>query len=181
MSEIPNCDEVGVLGFIPGVMGLLQAKEAIFYLAGFSSPAQGALLRWDARDMSMRHFKVDREANAAGNIFPKTNLDEVREIQVDEAHALLEQNKAYILDVREMDEFAIASIPDTLQIPMHKVPQNTASLPVHKKCLVMCHHGMRSAHVIRFLQQEKGFTNLYNVMGGIDAWSLKIDPSIPRY
>jgi adenylyltransferase/sulfurtransferase len=80
-----------------------------------------------------------------------------------------------------MDEFAIASIPDSLQIPMHKVSNNIASLPVHKKCLVMCHHGMRSAHVIRFLQQEKGFTNLYNVTGGIDAWSLKIDPSIPRY
>ena len=153
MSEIPNCDEVGVLGFIPGIMGLLQAKEAIFYLAGFSSPAQGALVRWDARDMSMKHFKVEREANAAVNIFPKTNLDEVREIQV----------------------------PDTLQIPMHHVPTNIASLPVHKKCLVMCHHGMRSAHVIRFLQQEKGFTNLYNVSGGIDAWSLKINPSIPRY
>ena len=181
MSEIPNCDEVGVLGFIPGIMGLLQAKEAIFYLAGFSSPAQGALVRWDARDMSMKHFKVDREANAAVNIFPKTNLDEVREIQVGEAYALLEQNEAYILDVRELDEFEIASIPDTLQIPMHQVPHNTASLPVHKKCLVMCHHGMRSAHVIRFLQQEKGFTNLYNVSGGIDAWSLKIDPSIPRY
>ena len=181
MSEIPNCDEVGVLGFIPGIMGLLQAKEAIFYLAGFSSPAQGALLRWDARDMSMRHFKVDREANAAVNIFPKMNLDEVREIQVDEAFTLLEQNEAYILDVRELEEFEIASLPDTLQIPMHKVPHNTASLPIHKKCLVMCHHGMRSAHVIRFLQQEKGFTNLYNVAGGIDAWSLKIDPSIPRY
>lgn len=181
MSEIPNCDEVGVLGFIPGIMGLLQAKEAIFYLAGFSSPAQGALLRWDARDMSMKHFKVDREANAAGNIFPKLNVDEVREIQVGEAYALLQQNLAYILDVRELDEFEIASIPDTLQIPMHKVPHNTASIPVHKKCLVMCHHGMRSAHVIRFLQHEKGFTNLYNVTGGIDAWSLKIDPSIPRY
>ncbi len=181
MSEIPNCDEVGVLGFIPGIMGLLQAKEAIFYLAGMSSPAQGALLRWDARDMSMKHFKVEREPDAALHIFPRTNLDEVREIQVGEAYALLRQNLAYILDVRELDEFEIASIPDTLQIPMHHVPTNIASLPVHKKCLVMCHHGMRSAHVIRFLQQEKGFTNLYNVTGGIDAWSLKIDPSIPRY
>jgi len=181
MSEIPNCDEVGVLGFIPGIMGLLQAKEAIFYLAGFSSPAQGALLRWDARDMSMKHFKVEREANAATNIFPKTSLDEVREIQVDDAFALLEQNLAYILDVRELDEFSIASIPDALQIPMYQVAANVSSLPVHKKCLVMCHHGMRSAHVIRFLQQEKGFTNLYNLSGGIDAWSLKIDPSVPRY
>ena len=181
MSEIPNCDEVGVLGFIPGIMGLLQAKEAIFYLAGISSPAQGALLRWDARDMSMKHFKVERESDAALHIFPKTNLDEVREIQVGEAYTLLQQNLAYILDVRELDEFEIASIPDTLQIPMHHVPTNITSLPVHKKCLVMCHHGMRSAHVIRFLQQEKGFTNLYNVTGGIDAWSLKIDPSIPRY
>jgi adenylyltransferase/sulfurtransferase len=181
MSEIPNCDEVGVLGFIPGIMGLLHAKEAIFYLAGFSSPAQGALLRWDARDMSMKHFKVEREANAATNIFPKTNLDEVREIQVDDAFALLEQNLAYILDVRELDEFSIASIPDALQIPMYQVAANVSSLPVHKKCLVMCHHGMRSAHVIRFLQQEKGFTNLYNLSGGIYAWSLKIEPSVPRY
>ena len=181
MSEIPNCDEVGVLGFIPGIMGLLQAKEAIFYLAGFSSPAQGALLRWDARDMSMRHFKVAREPNARSNIFPQKKLDEVRGMSVDAAFDLLKQNEAYILDVRELAEFEIASIPDTLQIPMHQVAANTASLPIHKTCIVMCHHGLRSAHVIRFLQQEKGFTNLYNLTGGIDAWSLKIDANIPRY
>lgn len=181
MSEIPNCDEVGVLGFIPGIMGLLQAKEAIFYLAGFPSPAQGALLRWDARDMTMKHFKIEREPNATLHIFPKFNQEEVREIQVDEAYTLLEQNLAYVLDVRELVEFKLASLPDSIQIPMHEVPNHIASLPVHKKCLVMCHHGMRSAHVIRFLQQEKGFTNLYNVAGGIDAWSLKIDPNIPRY
>lgn len=181
MSEIPNCDEVGVLGFIPGIMGLLQAKEAIFYLTGFASPAQGALLRWDARDMSLKHFKVEREANAASNIFPKKNLDEVRSLSVDAANTLLKQNDAYILDVREHDEYEIASIPDTLQIPMHDVASNIASLPTHKTCIVMCHHGMRSAHVIRFLQEEKGFTNLYNLTGGIDAWSLKIDANIPRY
>lgn len=181
MSEIPNCDEVGVLGFIPGIMGLLQAKEAIFYLAGFSSPAQGSLIRWDSRDMSMKHFKVEREPNAESAIFPQTSLDEVREIQVDKAFALLGQNLAYILDVRELEEFEIAFIPDALQIPMHQVAINTAILPVDKTCIVMCHHGMRSAHVIRFLQQEKGFTNLFNLTGGIDAWSLKIDSNIPRY
>jgi len=181
MSEIPNCDEVGVLGFIPGIMGLLQAKEAIFYLAGMSSPAQGALLRWDARDMSMKHFKVEREPDAVKHIFPKPNLNEVREMEVGEAFSLLQQNLAYILDVREHDEFEIASIPSSLKIPMHQVAVNVSSLPIHKTCLVMCHHGMRSAHVIRFLQQEMGFTNLYNITGGIDAWSLKIDPSIPRY
>jgi hypothetical protein len=106
-------------------MGLLQAKEAIFYLAGMSSPAQGALLRWDARDMSIKHFKVEREPDAALHIFSKTNVDEVREIQVGEAYTLLRQNLAYILDVRELDEFEIASIPDTLQIPMHEIcPRN---------------------------------------------------------
>jgi adenylyltransferase/sulfurtransferase len=181
MSEIPTCDEVGVLGFIPGVMGLLQAKEAIFYLAGFTSPAQGSLLRWDARDMSMKHFKVEREPLAAMNIFPKKNLDEIRGLTVDAAFALLKQNEAYILDVREHEEFEIASIPDSIQIPMHQVAANIASLPIHKTCIVMCHHGMRSAHVIRFLQQEKGMTNLFNLTGGIDAWSLKIDANIPRY
>lgn len=181
MLEIPNCDEVGVLGFIPGIMGLLQAKEAIFLLAGFSSPAQGALLRWDARDMSMKHFKVEREPNAELIIFPKSNLNEVKEVQVEVAAALLDQNLAYILDVREPVEFKTASLPDSLQIPMHQIAENIKSLPIHKTCIVMCHHGMRSAQVVQFLQQEKGFTNLLNLTGGIDAWSLRVDANIPRY
>ena len=85
-----------------------------------------------------------------------------------------------VLDVREAEEIGIAAFPGAKHIPMHDVPQRLGELDPAQEIVVLCHHGMRSAHVAGFLEQQ-GFALVRNVAGGIDAWSLFVDPSVPRY
>jgi adenylyltransferase/sulfurtransferase len=180
--EIPTCDEVGVLGFLPGVMGILQAKEAILYLAGFSSPCQGGLLRWDARDMSMRTFAIARteEADQAALVSDLVLQHVPSDLGPEEAHEMIRQGKAYVLDVREGYELDLAALEGAIHIPMGEIPVRLMELPTSLPCLVMCHHGMRSAQVIRYLNQANPGTWI-NLTGGIDAWSRLVDPDVPRY
>ena len=92
-----------------------------------------------------------------------------------------EENPAVVLlDVREDQELAIASVEGAVHIPMNDVPSRVAELDATAEIVVMCHHGMRSNQVAHFLDAQ-GFENVTNLTGGIDAWSLLIDPSIPRY
>lgn len=85
-----------------------------------------------------------------------------------------------LLDVREPDEIATASIPWALTIPMGEIPERIGELPGDKPIAVLCHSGGRSGRVTAYLNQN-GFTNAVNVAGGIDAWSTSIDPAVPRY
>ena len=85
-----------------------------------------------------------------------------------------------VLDVREPQEIAIARFPGAVEIPMQSVPSRMAELDRNAEIFVLCHHGMRSAHVADYLA-EQGFTRVGNVTGGIDAWALMVDPSVPRY
>ncbi len=85
-----------------------------------------------------------------------------------------------LLDVREPDEIATASLSGATSIPMGRIPQQLATLPTDRPIVVMCHHGGRSAHVTGFLNAN-GFPNAVNLDGGIDAWSRSIDPTVPRY
>ena len=87
-----------------------------------------------------------------------------------------------LIDVREPDEFATASIEDALQIPMRTVPSRLADLEQHReeRIVVHCHHGGRSARVAQWLR-DQGFEKVQNMAGGIDAWSQQVDPSVPRY
>lgn len=85
-----------------------------------------------------------------------------------------------LLDVREPDEVATAAIDGATAIPMARIPHELSALPTDRPIVVMCHHGSRSANVTGFLNAN-GYPNAVNLEGGIDAWSLRIDPSIPRY
>ena len=84
-----------------------------------------------------------------------------------------------VLDVREPQELAIARLAGALEIPMNDVPSRLDDLPREAEIVVVCHHGMRSAHVAGFLA-DRGYRVL-NLAGGIDAWSLQVDPTVPRY
>jgi rhodanese-related sulfurtransferase len=85
-----------------------------------------------------------------------------------------------VLDVREPWELAVCSLPDTLNIPMGQVAARVAELPRDAEIVVMCHHGIRSQQVALFLQRQ-GFDKLYNLKGGIAAWSREVDPATPTY
>lgn len=182
LGEIPDCNVAGVLGFLPGIMGALQAKEAIYYLIGWPSPANGALGTFDVSDVSIRFFKINRSADAERlPVALGFRADEVRQLDAVTAAEWLKSGKlAYVLDVREPEEWDLASLGGSLQISMGEVVARQGNLPGNQPGLVLCHHGMRSAFVIKQLQQI-GFTQLYNLEGGIDAWSRLVDAEVPRY
>jgi rhodanese-related sulfurtransferase len=105
----------------------------------------------------------------------------VTEISVQElAEKLGAGNPPLVLDVREPEEIQLARFPGAQHIPMNDVPGRVAEVDRSREIVVVCHHGMRSAHVAHYLD-EQGFPRVANLSGGIDAWSAVIDPSVPRY
>jgi len=104
-----------------------------------------------------------------------------KEISVADAARLLnEEGTITFLDVREDEERAICRIDGSLHIPMAQIPERVEALPNDRQLIVYCHHGMRSAHVVQFLE-SRGFDRSINLAGGIDAWAREIDSSMARY
>lgn len=104
----------------------------------------------------------------------------MREISPRDAQALLADGGATLLDVRETWEIALASLKPALCIPMQEIPGRLAELDRERAVIVLCHHGVRSQHAAFFLEQN-GYTTVFSLTGGIDAWSREIDPEIPGY
>ena len=98
------------------------------------------------------------------------------------AERLAALNPPRLLDVRQPDEFAIVSLPGAKLIPLNELPERVGELAAWRdqEVVVYCHHGMRSAHAIAWLRHQ-GFTNLHNLSGGVDRWSLEVDTNAPRY
>ncbi|MFA0961499.1 rhodanese-like domain-containing protein [Roseivirga sp. BDSF3-8] len=97
-------------------------------------------------------------------------------------HDWLEKNEdVQLIDVREQDEWDICRLPDADWIPMHKIPKAAAQIKTGCPVVVYCHHGIRSAHCIMYLEENGGFDNLYNLDGGIDAWARAVDKEMPLY
>jgi rhodanese-related sulfurtransferase len=105
----------------------------------------------------------------------------MQEIDPQSLHAALERGQQpLLLDVREAWEYAHAHLPGSVHIPMGEIPARHGELPAEGPIVVLCHHGVRSLQVAHFLEQ-RGFAGVYNLRGGIDAWSLEVDPDVPRY
>jgi rhodanese-related sulfurtransferase len=103
------------------------------------------------------------------------------EISPTQAADLLKQNAAKIIDVREPWEFSTAHIEGSVPIPMREVPSRAhQELDLAERIVVVCHHGVRSMHVTVWLR-DQGFQNVQSLRGGIDAWSVEVDPAVPRY
>jgi rhodanese-related sulfurtransferase len=100
----------------------------------------------------------------------------VKELQ----NKLKEPNELFLLDVREPTEFAYANIAGSLLIPLNQLPQRLSELNRQREIVVICHHGMRSMQAASYLDHS-GFTQVFNLQGGIDAWSLECDSAVPRY
>ncbi|HPU50513.1 MAG TPA: rhodanese-like domain-containing protein [Burkholderiaceae bacterium] len=105
----------------------------------------------------------------------------MKQISVKDLSAWLSQADApVVLDVREPWEVALAKVPGSVVIPMHEIPARVGELPAQRPIVCLCHHGMRSMQVAIFLERN-GFDAVHNLVGGIDAWSREIDPSVPTY
>lgn len=201
---VPSCADGGVLGVLPGTIGTLQATEAIKLIAGIGQPMIGRLLLYDASEMSFETIKLRKNPNCpvCGEHPTITRLIDyeqfcgvpahdhstyeegrtpVRAITVDEVKARLDAgDDLLILDVREPQEWEISLIEGARRIPKGDVLRHLDELPRERDIVVHCRTGVRSADVIRALQ-EQGYTRLYNMAGGINAWARKIDPSLPVY
>jgi adenylyltransferase/sulfurtransferase len=197
---VPSCAEGGVLGVLPGIIGTLQALETIKLILGEGEPLIGRLVLFDALKFQFREFALKKNpecpvCGTAPSIHQLLDYEQfcgveptvkpkfifgAPEISVEELKSRLDQgDDLFILDVREPNEYEIANLGGHL-IPLGELPERIAELKPYKEIIVHCKSGGRSARAVRFLQKA-GFTNAKNLAGGIDAWSQRIDPSIPRY
>lgn len=200
---VPSCAEGGVLGVLPGVIGLIQATEAIKLIVGVGRTLIGRLLVYDALEMSFRELKLKKDPHCpvCGKNPTITQLIDYEafcgltrggsmqtdsglvEITVQQLKEKLDRKEDFIfLDVREPFEYQIARIQGTRLIPLGQIESQLAELEAYKdkEIVAHCHHGGRSRKALEFLQ-SKGFKKLKNVAGGIDEWSAKIDSATPRY
>ena len=203
-GEVPSCAEGGVLGILPGLIGCIQATEAVKLILGKGSPLIGRLLQYDALQMHFQEFKVrrDKKCPLCGDkptIKKLIDYDQfcgIRsqetppaaasggspfETTVEELHQRLQKgDKVFILDVRNPEEFEICRIPGSILIPLPELPQRFAELDKNVDMVVHCKSGMRSAKAVQFLRQQ-GFDKPKNLKGGILAWADKIDRGMPKY
>jgi sulfur-carrier protein adenylyltransferase/sulfurtransferase len=198
---VPSCAEGGVLGVLPGVIGVLQGIETIKLLLGIGEPLIGRLLLFDAlgarfRELALRKDPacplcgerpsirelVDYESFCG--IAPEAATEAENEswdIDPRPLQALRERgDDLLLLDVREPHEFAIARLEGAKLVPLATLPARVSELDSSRPIVVYCHHGMRSRVALDFLRRA-GFAKLKNLRGGIDAWSRDVDPTVPRY
>jgi adenylyltransferase/sulfurtransferase len=198
-GEVPSCAEGGVLGILPGLIGCIQATEAVKLILGKGEPLIGRLLLYDALAMRVQEFKVRRNPRCpiCGDRPTITGLIDYdqfcgvtpqappaatdSDITVEELHRLIEAGTApMVLDVRNPEEYQICRIPGTKLLPLPELAQRLGELDKGREMIVHCKSGMRSAKAIVLLKQH-GFTKLRNLKGGILAWAERVDPAMPRY
>jgi adenylyltransferase/sulfurtransferase len=197
---VPSCAEGGVLGILPGTIGLIQATEAVKLILGIGEPLVGRLLLYDALAMKFRELKLRKnpECPVCGDHPTITKLIDYQEfcgipqqpaaavassgdIDPVEVKALIDHKEPFfLLDVREPHEYQICNIPYAKLIPLGDLPKRLNELDPSALIVAHCKSGVRSAKAIDLLKQN-GFTKLRNMKGGILAWSDKVDPSVPKY
>jgi adenylyltransferase/sulfurtransferase len=197
---VPSCAEGGVLGILPGTIGLIQATEAVKLILGIGEPLVGRLMLYDALGMRFRELKLRRnpECPVCGDHPTITKLIDYQEfcgipqakaepafsagdIDPVEVKAKIDRHDPFVLiDVREPHEWKIGHIPYARLIPLGELPKRVNELNPTDEIVAHCKSGVRSAKAIDFLKQA-GFKKLRNMKGGILAWSDKVDPSVPKY
>ena len=199
---VPSCAEGGVLGILPGLVGVIQATEVIKLILGNGQPLIGRLLLVDALNMRFRELKLrkNRECPVCGEhptvtqlidyqqfcgIVPETAQESsvkngIPQMTVKELKQKLDAKEDFqLIDVREPYEFKIAQIGGKL-IPQNDVPQRLAEIDRNREVVVHCRSGARSQKIAEFLKQN-GYTQVANLAGGILAWSDEIDPKVQKY
>ena len=195
----PNCAEAGVLGVLPGIVGSIQATEAIKIILGVGEPLSGRLLVIDTLGMGMRSLSYSHDPSRATvtdlsdyEIECSSNPEDVVEepqremFEINPADYVQRVNRGwspFLLDVRRMDEERIVSLEGTsLRIQHNSVPQQVDEIPSDCDVVVYCRTGGRSAAVARFLVASRSSEGrVYNLAGGIHEWSDTVDSRIPKY
>lgn len=177
-GAVPSCAEAGVLGVLCGIIGSIQATEAIKLILGQGEPLLGRLLRFNALAMSFREHRIPRDPNCplCGRTPTITQLKEITmtcspdDVSVEQLKTMRERKEDFILvDVRNADEVALNEISGSVKLPLPDLPQRFSELPKDKLIVLHCKAGGRSARALKFLR-EQGYTRLKNLTGGITAW-----------
>jgi adenylyltransferase/sulfurtransferase len=196
---VPSCAEAGVLGVLPGLIGVVQATETVKLLLGTGEPLIGRLLLYDALAMRFRELKLRKNpscvicspnatqkglidypafcgvlpAGAAEDGLPVISPETLRD-------ELAGPDPPMLLDVRDPNEWDIVHLPNAVLIPRAELPDRLSEITPARRVVVYCQTGGRSAQATRLLL-ELGFSNVRNLSGGITAWARRIDPSLPTY
>lgn len=200
---VPSCAEGGVLGVLPGVIGVIQATEAIKIILDDGDTLSGRLLLYDAMQMRFREVRLRRDPGcpACGEHptihevveyeqfcgLPPTEAEEVEEtlgedeISATQLRSLMDANlNLFVLDVREPFELEICRINGTWEIPLGQIAARHAEVPKDQDVVVLCKMGGRSAQAVAFLQ-SRGYTRVKNLAGGILRWIQDVDGSLSKY
>jgi sulfur-carrier protein adenylyltransferase/sulfurtransferase len=197
---VPSCAEGGVLGILPGLLGVIQATETIKLILGSGEPLIGRLLLVDALSMRFRELKLRKNPDcvvcgpnpritklidyeAFCGIVPETTAaaSGIPEITVEELKEKRDRRDDFVLvDVREPHEWAISAFPESVKIPLGTLPQSLNRLSTADEIVVHCKSGGRSAKAVQLLR-EAGFRKVRNLAGGINRWAEIIDPTMPKY
>lgn len=199
---VPSCAEGGVLGILPGLIGVIQATEAIKLILRIGEPLIGRLLLVDALKMRFRELKLRKNPECpvcgahptvtqlidyqqfcgleAASDAPRAVKNGIPQLSVKDLKRRIDSGeKLFILDVREPFEYQIANIGGKL-IPQNEVPQRLSEIDRNREIIVQCKSGGRSQRIAEFLKQS-GYPKVANLAGGILAWSDEVDPTVPKY
>jgi sulfur-carrier protein adenylyltransferase/sulfurtransferase len=196
-NSVKSCEEAGVLNVIPGIMGAIQANQAIGIILGKGTPLIGRLLVFNGLDNTFDEVKFRKNSSCAvcGPNATVTELIDYEEFcgtkqkvvisDVDvtprELKASIDAGrKPILLDVREPFEYALCHLESSTLIPVDQLSHRLKELGLNDEIVVYCHVGIRSAGAVSLLRKN-GFTNVKNLTGGIDAWAVQVDPEMPRY
>lgn len=198
---VPSCAEGGVLGILPGLVGTIQATETVKLLLGIGEPLIGRLLLFDALSLRFRELRLRKNPDCVlcGSHPTQTGLIDYPAfcgVTPDTAPAafghppeispealaarLAEEDPPMLIDVRNPPEWEIVHLPGATLIPLPELPQRVTELTRARELVLYCHSGARSAQGARLLL-ELGFTHVSSLVGGIDAWAQRIDPTMARY
>jgi len=196
-DSVKSCEEAGVLNVIPGIMGSIQANQAIMFILGKGTPLIGRLLVFNGLDNSFSEIKLKKNSSCAV-CGPNPTITQLIDYEqfcgLKRAEKLAEfdittmQLKASIdsgkrpvlLDVREPYEYSLCHLESSTLIPVEDLPARLGELNRDSEIVVYCHVGIRSTRAVRLLKQA-GFANVRNLQGGIDEWARQIDNNMPRY
>ncbi len=196
---VPSCAEGGVLGILPGAIGVIQATETVKLILGKGEPLIGRLLLYDALAMRFRELKLRKnpECPVCGENPTIKELIDYHEfcgvaregeeagtgwdVDPEEVKAKLDRGERFVLlDVREPHELQICTLPKYKSIPLGELPKRVHELDTADEIIAVCKVGQRSARAVRFLRQM-GFGKARNMRGGTNLWAERVDPSMPKY
>ena len=197
---VPSCAEGGVLGVLPGIVGTMQATEAIKLIVGMGESLSGKLLLIDALSMDFRKLNIKKNPHCKicsdnpeltelidyedfCGVTPQAeeDSDKISEITPVELKARIDNgDNLVLLDIREEIETKICQIEGSVHIPMQEIPSRLSELDMHSDLIIYCKTGERSYAVSNFLKKS-GFNRVANLYGGTLAWSETVDPSMPKY